>query len=597
MLHIEPVSLKGLDDNVTHIPIEEEKLEKRTVLEQTFEKVKNLLFMLPAASEPLPLNGSETLDDVSLEVEYIDTKIHALFLEKEDLEEEIHHLKDYEQLLAGFVPIASELGGLKNYEIMGLTVDTKRTNVISLLEKEVDKITDGKYEIHTSPLNSTTTGLVLAVSLKEAAGVRRLFFGEGIQELKLPTEYEDQPLLKAISGMAKREKEASLRMIEVKNELNYIANEWQRKLEWAERESKNELDEIAALRHFAQTRYCFIIEGWIPVDSFPKVKKEMNLEYGDTVLVKELEFSDEDRVQAPVHIQNRRWIKPFEVFLRALPTPKYGTVDPTPLIAFFFPAFFGIIVGDMGYGLIIASLGLFMRYKLRNKEVMRDLMSVFVACGVSAFFFGLLFGELFGTLGEDLHLVHPLWFDRLKGIKSFLVISLGIGVGHVLFGILIGLYSKLKQKHFKEAGVKFLFLVLTVSFIVLMLALFKQIPTTVVTPVFSLFIAILITLIVLEGVLGIVEFVEAISNILSYVRIMAIGASSVILALVANKVGEAMGNIVIGIIVAALIHIMNIIISLMSPTIQSMRLQYVEFLGKFYEDGGKPYAPFKNDTK
>ena len=593
VLHIEPVSLKGADDTITHIPIEDEKLAKKTVLDEIQEKTKNLLFMLSAPSDPSAYEGSENLEDVAIEIEYIDEKINTLFLEKEDLEEEVQHLKDYETLLTGFVPIASELGGLKNYDIMGLTVETKRTNVIRLLEKEIDKITESQYEIHTSPLNESTTGVVLAVALKNAANVRRLFFGEGIQELKLPTEYEEQPLAQAIEGMAMRETEASHRLVKVKDTLNTISNEWSRKLEWANRQAKNELEEIAALRQFAQTRYCFIIEGWIPIDSFDKVKKEMNRKYGDQVLVKEFELSQDEVSKAPVHIHNAKWIRPFEVFLKALPTPKYGSVDPTPLIAFFFPAFFGIIVGDIGYGVIIGLLGLFMRYKLRDKEVLRDLMSVFVACGVSAVFFGFLFGELFGTLGEDLNLLHPIWFDRLKAIKSFLVISLGIGAGHVLFGILIGFYNKLKQKHMKEAAVKLLFFFLTLSFLVLMLALFKQVPGAVVSPVFIVFISIFIVLTILEGVLGVVEFIESISNILSYVRIMAIGASSVILALVANKVGESMGNVVIGITVAALIHIMNIIISLMSPTIQSMRLQYVEFLGKFYEDGGKPYTPFK----
>jgi V/A-type H+/Na+-transporting ATPase subunit I len=102
-----------------------------------------------------------------------------------------------------------------------------------------------------------------------------------------------------------------------------------------------------------------------------------------------------------------------------------------------------------------------------------------------------------------------------------------------------------------------------------------------------------IALSVLEGMLGPIEFMEALGNIISYVRLMAVGTASVVMALVANQMGALADNAALGVIIAALIHCLNLLLSVLSPSIQSMRLQYVEFFSKFYEGGGRLYRPFK----
>ena len=100
-------------------------------------------------------------------------------------------------------------------------------------------------------------------------------------------------------------------------------------------------------------------------------------------------------------------------------------------------------------------------------------------------------------------------------------------------------------------------------------------------------------LVVFEGIIGPLEFMKNISNILSYVRLMALGTASVVLALVANKLGGMVSNIFLGIAIAVILHGINILLGILSPTIQSLRLHYVEFFSKFYEPGGMKYKPFK----
>jgi V/A-type H+-transporting ATPase subunit I len=209
-----------------------------------------------------------------------------------------------------------------------------------------------------------------------------------------------------------------------------------------------------------------------------------------------------------------------------------------------------------------------------------------------AILFGLFFGELFGTLGEKLGL-HPFLFDRLKAIKWFMLLSVIIGLSHVLLGLILGAISSFRMKQGKKAVAKISHILLISAIILLIGVLTEFVPKAYMIPPLIIVIFLLPLLVVFEGVIGPLEFLKNISNIFSYIRLMAIGTASVVLALVANKLGGMISNIFLGIAAAVILHSINILLGILSPTIQSLRLHYVEFFSKFYEPGGRRYDPFK----
>jgi V/A-type H+-transporting ATPase subunit I len=229
---------------------------------------------------------------------------------------------------------------------------------------------------------------------------------------------------------------------------------------------------------------------------------------------------------------------------------------------------------------------------------------------VSTIVFGILFEEFFGELvgkkvfgmlyiAELLEKVfgkYPLLHRQEEGdIIAFLILAISIGACHVLLGLILGIVEAIKQRHKKEVFEKISIILSLFGLFFLVATMSNLFPKGFFVPSVALLVVSLPVLIVVKGFIGPLEAISTVANILSYARLMAVGTASVMMAYVANEFGGRIGNIILGIIVASLIHILNIALAAFSPTIQSVRLHYVEFFGKFYEQGGKKYIPFKKE--
>ncbi|MFQ5735311.1 MAG: V-type ATP synthase subunit I [Thermodesulfobacteriota bacterium] len=599
VVHIEtvpapPADTSGAEPFLTRLPMEKEKLVEREKLVKASERMRNFISLLspPLSYKRVSVSGADIarlLDEAAP----VEKKVRELCARREKLLDELSTVNKYEKLLRGFAPMVSRLGGLKNLDIMGLTVEKTRQDVVKLLEGEVAKITAGSYRIYVKPLDESTSGIVLAYPRQFDIAIRNLLAGKAISEVRLPEEYEEMTLFSALRRMQKKKGDLPGLVRDTETEMEGVSRLWYGTLVGLKEAIDDAVDEIGVLDYAGQTRFAFIIEGWVPAAKLPFLRGRFTALFKDRVLVRELEFGEQERGRIPVHIKNPWFIRPFEVFLGALPAPVYGTVDPTMYVAFFFPAFWGFIVGDVGYGGILLAVSLILRRRLRHRQVFRDILTVLAISSASAIFFGLLYGELFGDLGERLGILHPILFERAEAIKPLAIISLGIGMAHILLGVAIGAVNRFYGGRMREAVAKAAYFVLIASFIVIICVIFGYLPRKFLTPGAAALIASFITLTVMEGILGPLEFVKAIGNIVSYLRIMAVGMASVVMALVANRIGGLSDNMVIGIIAAGSIHTLNLALSVLSPSIQSMRLQYVEFFSKFYEGGGRKYQPFR----
>jgi len=384
---------------------------------------------------------------------------------------------------------------------------------------------------------------------------------------------------------------------DIDNKLKQLSEKWYKTLEDLMGLLRDTIDELTALAYCAHTRFTFVIVGWIPKDTFNILSSAIVNKFGDRVMVREMEIREDEIDLIPVCIKNPKLLRPFEVFLKVLPPPKYGSVDPTPYLALFFPTFFGLILGDIGYGAILFGLSLYLKERFKANEYIFNLASVFMISSLFAMIFGILFGEFFGDLGERFGILHPIIFDRLKAMRVFLILAIGIGLGHVTLGIMLAIVNYIHRGKGKEALAKASMLILLFSIIIILAILADYLPKEMITPSVLIMIATFIILIIVEGIIGPLEAIKSIGNILSYARIMAIGTASVVLAIVANKLGGLAGNAILGILVAGMIHIINIFLGILSPTIQSLRLHYVEFFSKFYQPGGRRYEPFKKTGK
>lgn len=575
-------------------PLERDKLMEKERLEAARDMVSRLMALLkePEAWRAVPVSPGE-IHDLAEELRPVLDEARELHDREDALTEELSMVTKYEKLLRGFAPMVSRLGGLKNFEIDGLTLDKTREDVTGILTEELAKITDGAYEIYVKDLDTDTIGVVLTYPKEFAPEVRYLITGKSISEIRLPGQYQEMPLLSALAAMGRRKEELPGLIRYAGEDIARLSERWYAAAAGLQKAVEDAIDEIGVLAWAGQTRFSFVINGWVPADTVEGLVDRFGRIFGDRVMVRVLEISGEEVDLVPVCIKNPRIFRPFEIFLAALPPPRYGSVDPTPYVALFFPTFFGLIVGDVAYGLVIVALALLLRHRFAGREFYRDILSVMTVCGLSAMLFGFLFGEFLGDLGERLGVMHPIILHRTEALETLLVLTIGIGVGHVVLGLVIGAVNRLYRGKRKEAGVKVTYLALISTFLVVLAVMFGHLPKGFITPAVAALMLGFVILVVIEGFIGPLEFIKTLGNMLSYVRIMAVGTASVVMALVANKMGGLSDSLLVGIIAAGLIHLFNIFLSVLSPVIQSMRLQYVEFFSKFYEGGGRRYEPFR----
>ncbi len=365
-------------------------------------------------------------------------------------------------------------------------------------------------------------------------------------------------------------------------------------------------DEAAQIRavHFcAQSELMGVIHGWLPRDATQALKKQLDARFPAQVHAGRLNVVHDDRERIPILLRNHPIFKPFELLLSIFRPPAYGAFDPSVLVGVFFVLFYGFILGDAAYGLIIVGLFGLLRWRYgRWRPALRSAGMIGIYAGVSATIFGVLFGEFLGDLGHQLFGMKPLWFHRGHEPIRLLFIAVGVGGVHVVLSQLFGIRESLRHHDTLHAMEKTGLLCGLVAVGLAAGAMagrwpFNTLPAILlaaalgVVCVFLLFKAL--------GVMASVQMMEVVSlvtNILSYSRLMALGLASVALAEVANELGLGQDSLWVGIPVAVTIHLLNVCIGIFSPALHSLRLNYVESMTKFYTPAGIAYQPFKKEA-
>jgi V/A-type H+/Na+-transporting ATPase subunit I len=354
------------------------------------------------------------------------------------------------------------------------------------------------------------------------------------------------------------------------------------------------IEQLAAIRRFGATPHTFVVSGWAPVDEVDRLRQVLTAEAGTDVVVESSEADPGDR--PPVLMANPRPARPFHVLVELLALPRYGTLDPTALMAVFLPLFFGMMLGDVAYGLLLLGISWLVRRRFgRRAPRVGELTKVLGLSAGWAVIWGVVYGEFFGDLGHRLWGWEPLWINREEALGPLLVFAVAVGGAHVGLGLVLGIREAARARNPRSAAQRVGLLVSLAGLFLLAATATGRLPDALATPAVAGILVGLVILMAVGGPMGLLlgplELTGLIGNVLSYLRIAAIGLASVYLARVANELG-AIGPLWLGVAVASLFHALNLALGAFSPSIQSLRLHYVEFFGKFYDEGGEPYRPF-----
>jgi len=449
------------------------------------------------------------------------------------------------------------------------------------------------FELRTRPLAGGETAAVVLVPRPAAAGVERALAEAGVEEVPVPPSYGGRSLAEAIPRMLERAAALPARLEAIRAELQALSRAHRLGLLALRKDAHDVLAQREALSLVRTTPRAFVLDGWVPESKRAALTAAVRDALGEAAAVEELDREKWTDASAPVVLSNPRLFRPFEELVRFMPLPRYGTVDPTPFLALFFPMFFGLMLGDLGYGAVLCALSLVL---LRRRGLAHSIGAIAGACGAFSVVFGALFGELFGDLGRRLFGLRPLLFSREEAMVPFLILAVAVGLVHVLLGLVLGAISA-AHAHRREAIGRGVMAATVALLTVAILALAGVLPRGFFTPAIISLIAATLALVVVEGLLGPIELLAALGNVLSYARIMALGTASVMMAVVANRLVGVFGSAIAGVLLALVFHVVNFALGLFGPTIHALRLQYVEFFGKFYSAGGAEYRPLRPWTQ
>ncbi|HEX21549.1 MAG TPA: V-type ATP synthase subunit I, partial [Actinobacteria bacterium] len=471
-----------------------------------------------------------------------------------------------------------------------------------VIRQELSKITKDQFHLIATEADENSLAILIIFSKNYAHQVRSFVLNENVNEVRLPEELSQMSYDKALARIAARKKDIPDELNQLEKEIKQLSDGWYLDLIAKKQVLSDRLKEIQLVPEFGQTDYTFIIEGWLPKKNLTETKKALKDNFGNKTVMQIIKLTEAENEEAPIQYNHSRLVKPFEPIAQMFGNPRYGQIDPSPFLALFFPLFFGIILGDMGYGLVVIFAGWLLKRKFKANKMLQGLGLILIMAGLSSFLFGFIYGEFFGDLPEILGIVRHVkilsvtfpW-ERSKSayLMPTLLFAVALGIAHIFLGLVLGAINAVRARVRKHIIEKLSLLGALVSLFVIIAASSAYLPKILVNGGIAILVVFIALLIYSDGIMGPLEILGTLGNIVSYARIMAIGLVSVILADLANKFGGMMGNIFLGILVAALIHALNISIHVFTPSLQVLRLNFVEFYSKFYESGGKIYNPFR----
>ena len=378
--------------------------------------------------------------------------------------------------------------------------------------------------------------------------------------------------------------------------------EEKRTLELAYEYYSNILLRKEASENFLKTDRVVVIQGWVPKNDNSSLEGIIQSSVGDMYYLEFEEVKEEEVAEVPVKLHNKGPAAAFDSITEMYSLPRYDEIDPTPLLTPFYLVFFGMMVADLGYGLVLF-VGSLLAMKLLNlDEAQEKFAKFFMYLSIATTVAGAVFGTAFG-FELPFGLINPS-----RDTNLLLILSVGFGVVQIFFGLFIKAYMLIRDKQYLYA------LFDVGSWIMLLIGLpmlFFDGPISLVGKVLAIVGSILIILTqgrdeetkgaqIGQGLYALYGITGYVGDLVSYTRLMALGIAGGSIAAALNLIigmFPGIAVIIVGPLFFIAAHTFNMLLSLLGAYVHTARLQYVEYFSKFYEGGGKAFTPFRTINK
>lgn len=630
------------DDEQLHLGVPSEnasEVSQRLLKIRSSSQLLALERGLPAFSEKI--SEKQIQRDINLKIQDLEQSVISLFETKTRIEEHYKKINDRIHQLQPFASIDIPLEYYQGYD--HVTVFTGFIRDLIKLKDTLPKITQ-EYELFTSDEQDQMIAIFIEKSYTDLVG--KLLNECGFTEVKLPegTGYPKQ----FIEKWTTQQKELSDKLMQTTKDILEFRKQHGEYILAGEEYLAIQVQKAEAPVLFGMTDHSFLIDCWIPADEFQRVNKTLEKEMEGSLYIQQIEMKHED--EPPTLLKNPRPVRRFEFLLELYSIPNYRDIDPSFLLSLIFPLFFGLMIGDIGYGILLILFGVLFMKKFKNSEGFSNIGWYIIIAGFFSSIFGLfLFGDMFGLpflspsheagevvyswstlLGVQIPIPSVIHKMESLGMTQLLVISIIAGSLHLGLGLLIGII--VERKHNRKHAITKIGLLLVLASLALLIFVMadwtigqwlKPLKGSAIAPLLwnhllpfiktgfsfgellvpyiSIILGILgiVMIVIVTGGFGLVEVLEITSHLMSYTRLAAICVAKAAMAFAFNMIGLGLilsGNIVIGILGVILLIFMQLMVfalGALSSGIQAVRLHYVEFFMKFYKGEGMRFNPFK----
>lgn len=547
-------------------------------------------------AEPNIKNLEGRINAVSTEIEKIKTEISILEL-LTDLNIDVSYLRgtDFLEIVAGTVekdkygPMLDEITRALEGKVAYVSRESRGAYlvVIATLRRDFDRINPilAKYSFSR-------------LEVPEGRGTP----SELIRELE--------------EKLGKKERELE----ELQKEGRALADKYYEKLVFYQELTENEREKANALGMLARTNMTFALRGWAPKEEVPRIVEGIKKLTDGKAYVKTSEPDlDKELDDVPIKLKNPGWARPFEMLTEMFGVPKYNEFDPTPIMAFTYSFFFGFMLTDFMYGLLMGAIAfLLVKGHSRFNDGTYKFAKIMLWSAVFTMLMGIVFGSYFGDalikVGNALGFNVPYAIDAMRGALTVLIMALSIGLAHLFVGYTMGFINRLKNGDRVGAiteQLSWMLIILSVTLLALsiMKAPLKSVGIGLFAIGFVLFVVAELRSdlpFLMKILMTISDFFGFVGNWLSYARLMALALATSGIAMVINilvgmiwgvKLGPVPLGVAIGLVLFIGGHIFSTAINALGAFVHALRLHYVEFFSTFYSGEGRRFEPFRAKRK
>ncbi|RMF06114.1 V-type ATP synthase subunit I [Candidatus Woesearchaeota archaeon] len=540
----------------------------------------------------------KTTDQVLKEAQKTLKELESQLLSLEEAyTDNTERLQQYRELLETVLKLESE--GIDVLAIQKLKATSVVTGIvptqnISKMSSEIETQTDG-YGFIISKEHSKKESIFLTATLSENSSKihfilkkygAEIFAFPQLPDVKNLTKWlrtkittTEKAIKEALSEIKKQRQKHFETLVVLREELEVV---------------KHRLD---ATHKMLSGQKFFVLQGWVPKGKIIELSKVLYEATRGYVVIEYERPSQND--EPPVKLTNPKWLKPFEMLTELYALPKYGDLDPTFIVGPVFLVFAGFMLTDFVYGLGLVILGLAMLlYFSKYSPGLKNAAISITGIGAFSVIFGVLTGSYLGDamsyfIGKSSSEL-ALWKDPLADPLYFLIVSIIVALIHLNIGLFLGLIEDIRKKDYKTMVSERIVWWLIQLSVALM---YFKISPTLGKVIFGI---TLIIILALSGPLGILGVTGFMGDVISYSRLFALALSTAGIAMTVNLLADLLYDIpYLGIIFAALIfiggHLFSFAMNALGAFVHSIRLQFVEFFGKFYEGGGDKFQPFAEE--